>query len=83
LNFPDHHQFTENDIDKIIQKFDSIFAKNKIIVTTEKDMGRLSQPELFQKIKSLPICYMPIEVKIHKDHRIDFDNQIIEYVRKN
>lgn len=83
LNFSDHHQFTEKDIDKIIQKFDSIFAKNKIIVTTEKDMGRLRQPELFQKIKSFPICYMPIEVKIHKDDRMDFDNQIIEYVRKN
>ncbi len=46
-------------------------------------MGRLRQPELFHKIKSLPICYMPIEVKIHKDDRIDFDNQIIEYVKKN
>ncbi len=32
-------------------------------------MGRLSQPKLFNKIKSLPICYMPIEVKMHKEDR--------------
>lgn len=83
FTFPDHHQFTEKDIDKVIEKFDSIFAKNKIIVTTEKDMGRLIQPALLEKIKSLPICYMPIEVMIHKDDREDFNKKIIDYAKKN
>lgn len=80
--FTDHHQFTEYDVNKIIEKFNGIFTKNKIIVTTEKDMGRLTQPGLIEKLKSLPICYMPIEVKIHKDDKLNFDNQIIEYVEK-
>lgn len=81
--FPDHHQFLESDIEKIIMKFDGIFTKNKIIVTTEKDMGRLIQPELLEKIKSLPICYMPIEVKLHKEDREDFNKLIIDYVEQN
>jgi len=80
--FPDHHQFSEKDIDGIIEKFDTIFTENKVIVTTEKDMGRLIQPVLFDKIKSLPICYIPIEVKLHKDNRENFNNQIINYVKK-
>jgi tetraacyldisaccharide 4'-kinase len=83
LIFPDHYQFSEKDIDMIIQKFNDIFGGNKIIVTTEKDMGRLNQPGFIEKIKSLPICYMPIEIKLHKSDKEDFNNQILEYVKKN
>jgi len=80
--FPDHHRYTEFDIIKLIEKFNGIFTKNKIIVTTEKDMGRLIQPVLLEKLKSLPICYMPIEVKFHKDDKQEFETQIIDYVKK-
>ena len=37
LKFPDHHHFSNYDIQKILKA-----SKNKIIVTTEKDYGRLS-----------------------------------------
>ena len=37
LKFPDHHHFSNDDIHKILNA-----SKNKIIVTTEKDYGRLS-----------------------------------------
>ena len=37
LKFPDHHHFSNDDIQKILKA-----SKNKIIVTTEKDYGRLS-----------------------------------------
>src|SRR3970282_2384229 len=46
LVFPDHHHFTENDINDIKNK-----SQNKIIITTEKDFvrlkGRLPNEQLF------------------------------------
>ena len=55
--FPDHHKFTNNDLDKIIN-----FANenNAIILTTEKDYERLEN-----KYKSL-IYFTKLSVKIEK-----------------
>ncbi|MCD4747255.1 MAG: tetraacyldisaccharide 4'-kinase, partial [Bacteroidales bacterium] len=83
LNYPDHHQFTLKDIDKIIETYNDIFSKNKIIITTEKDAMRLLKPEFFNTIKDLPFCYIPIEIKLHKEDEIKFNEQIIKYVKKN
>ena len=57
ISFPDHHKFTNNDLDKIIN-----FAneKNAIILTTEKDYERLEH-----KYKSL-IYFTKLSVKIEK-----------------
>ena len=57
ISFPDHHKFTDNDLDKIIN-----FANenNTIILTTEKDYERLEH-----KYKSL-ICYTKLSVEIEK-----------------
>ena len=57
ISFPDHHKFTNNDLDKIIN-----FANenNAIILTTEKDYERLEH-----KYKSL-IYYTKLIVKIEK-----------------
>ncbi len=41
LKFPDHHIYSKKDIKNIIQKFNNIANKNKIIITTEKDAIRL------------------------------------------
>ena len=57
ISFPDHHKFTDNDLDKIIN-----FANenNTIILTTEKDYERLEH-----KYKSL-IYFTKLSVKIEK-----------------
>ena len=57
ISFPDHHKFTNNDLDKIIN-----FANknNAIILTTEKDYERLEY-----KYKSL-IYFTKLSVKIEK-----------------
>lgn len=80
LLFPDHHQFTLKDVEKMIDKFDNLFAKNKIIVTTEKDMMRLKQTDILKRIKTLPICYVPIKMKFHKPDEAAFDQLILDYV---
>lgn len=81
--FPDHHNYTREDLLKIREKFCNIVGKNKVIVTTEKDRMKLSSPELLEILKDLPVFYQPIEVDFYKEDKAWFDKQILEYVGKN
>ncbi len=68
LVYPDHHNFSEKDIEEIKNK-----ANNKLIITTEKDYVRLKN----QNLKSL--FYLPIKSSfISKGD--DFNQTILNYV---
>ncbi len=83
IRFSDHHHYDENDLKRIRKKFENIFTKNKIIVTTEKDAMRLCFPKPPAILRDLPVFYIPIEVKMHLEYRKEFKDQIKEYVREN
>ncbi len=83
IEFPDHHKYTEKDLEKIKSTYFNIFSRNKIIFTTEKDAMRLIKTDLFEKIKDLPIFYVPIIIKFHMGGEKGFDKQIADYVREN
>jgi len=83
IHFSDHHTYTDKDLKMIRERFDNLFTKNKIIITTEKDVARLAYPELPSQLADLPLFYLPIEIKIHTEYRKDFNDQIRNYVRKN
>ena len=83
MQFSDHHAYKERDLLKIKMEFDDIFVKRKIILTTEKDAMRLINSPYFRLLENLPLYYIPIRVKIHKEGRLKFRNQIIEYVKKD
>lgn len=51
LRFSDHHNYSNNDIEFIKQK-----AKSKIILTTEKDFGKLSPRLKSQQIYYIKVC---------------------------
>jgi len=72
LVFPDHHHFTENDINDIKNK-----SQNKIIITTEKDFvrlkGRLPNEQLF---------YLPIRSSFLSASD-NFDKTITNYVESS
>jgi len=80
INFRDHHDYSVGDINKVRKEFDTIYAKNKIIVTTEKDAMRLRKPELKELISDLPVFYIPIKLDFHNGDNIIFENKILEYV---
>ncbi|MDA3952885.1 MAG: tetraacyldisaccharide 4'-kinase [Bacteroidales bacterium] len=83
IEYPDHYNFKESDIKKIINKFDSIESNKKIIITTEKDAMRLQK---FSNIADNLIdsfFYIPIKVEFLNDRTDNFNQQITEYVRKN
>ena len=69
LVYPDHHHFSEKDIIDIKEK-----AKNKIIITTEKDFVRLSE-----KLPNESLFYLPIKSSFINNGD-NFDKQIINYV---
>ena len=74
INFPDHHHFTESDINKIKSQFDLVSSLDKIILTTEKDYMRLAS-----KIDEL--YYLPIETKFLENSK-NFDKRIEEFIKR-
>ncbi|MDR1896751.1 MAG: tetraacyldisaccharide 4'-kinase [Prevotellaceae bacterium] len=75
--FPDHHNFTEKEMQTILKKTES-----HTIVTTEKDSVRLISYFCATKKRPLKGIYcIPISIKIDNSH--DFNINIIEHVRKN
>lgn len=83
LQFPDHHDFTIKDIQKIKTAFNQIDNNNKSIISTEKDIMRLSLPEILKDLQEIPIFYIPIEVEFIGNDKKEFDKVITDYVREN
>jgi tetraacyldisaccharide 4'-kinase len=83
IQYPDHHNFTQKDLQEIETQFLSMENKNKIIITTEKDASRLmSNPDVSDVLKK-SLFYLPIKVKFLFGKEKDFNEQILGYVRKN
>lgn len=69
LEYPDHHDFSESDIQNIKKQ-----AENKPIVTTEKDYVRLKN-----HIPSKQLYYLPIKTSFVSDSK-NFDQILLNYV---
>ena len=82
LAFSDHHQFKSKDIMKINETFNAIKGE-KIIVTTEKDATRLEQLEGLSEEVKQNLYVLPIKVKFMINQEEEFNDKIIDYVRKN
>jgi tetraacyldisaccharide 4'-kinase len=70
LTFPDHHNFSDSDLESIQNK-----AGNKKIITTEKDYVRLKDSKLVSQLYYLPIKSTFI------NHHQNFDTTILEYIK--
>ncbi len=78
LSFPDHHQFTDSDIEKIEKEFAKLKGNSKIIVTTEKDATRLGSMNIDKAIQS-QMFILPIAIEFIKSGD-DFNATIIEHI---
>jgi tetraacyldisaccharide 4'-kinase len=83
LSFPDHHKFTEKDIAKVSGAFFNLVSAEKFLITTEKDAVRLREFTNFAEQIRSSAYYIPVGIKFLNDDKEDFDNLIIDYVRKN
>ncbi len=83
LSFPDHYTFREKDLQKIASEYQNLKSTTKYIITTEKDAVRLREfTNIAEPLKSA-FFYIPIGIHFLNDDKNEFDNLIVDYVRKN
>ncbi|MGV8916132.1 MAG: tetraacyldisaccharide 4'-kinase [Kaistella sp.] len=76
LKYKDHHNFSDEDIKNIVAEYKKL-GEYKLILTTEKDYVRLKTFDYLRDI----VYYWPINV--HIDKKEEFNQIILNYVRKN
>lgn len=81
MHFPDHHNFSRDDIMDIQNTFNSLKGRYKIIITTEKDAVRLSSNPYFPHSLKQHIFYQPINVEF-LEYEDDFDSTLIQLITK-
>lgn len=81
IAFPDHHNYSDPDVQRILQEYSQINNPNKCIFTTEKDVVRLKLCNIPEDIRQ-QIFYIPIEPEFltPKDQLI---KNIYDYVRQD
>jgi len=83
LSFGDHHNFTRNDTEKILNTYNALKAPLKYVITTEKDSVRLREFTNIAEPFRSAFYYIPIRIWFLNDDKNEFDNLIVNYVRKN
>ncbi len=80
LDFPDHYDFTHEDLERIKSYYDK--DPSLIILTTEKDMAKLTDPVFENFTSALPFFYLPIEVEFVKGGK-EFDKLVLQSVLRS
>lgn len=81
IAFPDHHDFTHANMNKIANATKKA-GSNTIILTTEKDAVRLKHAPVDSHL-SAKIWYIPIELKILFNQQNTFNKTVEDYVSTN
>ena len=74
--YGDHHAYEDRDIDQIIEMYDNLESKKKVIVTTEKDAVRLGAFRERLVKHGIPIFAIPIEVSFLFGDQDKFNSEI-------
>lgn len=63
-HYPDHHDFSRDDMKHLLEKFNGLTGERKLIITTEKDAVRLSHNPYYPDQLKAMTFYLPIGVKM-------------------
>lgn len=80
IDFPDHHNYSAADFEKIKSEYQKMNS-DSIIITTEKDWMRIKSHPSADILKVLPLFYLLIEIEITSKEL--FNKNIIDYVKAN
>ena len=83
LSFPDHYNFNEKDIRSISAAYNDLKSHTKYLITTEKDAVRLREMANIAEPTRSAFFYIPVGVCFLNNDKDEFDNLIVDYVRKN
>lgn len=78
-DYSDHHIFSIDDLKEIKKSFEEITAKEKIILTTEKDAVRLIK--FTEQLASLPMYVLPIRHYFLYDEGEQFNQLVTDFIR--
>lgn len=81
--YPDHHKFSLKNIIKLVETFNELSAGDNLIITTEKDVQRLDLGNTREKLKNLPVYYLPVETEFHEPGKSLFNNLIKTYASES
>jgi len=79
LKYPDHHNYSNKDINDILLAYKRDKNTKKLILTTEKDATKIRKFDM--KFKDVKVYFIPIEVIF--SNKKTFEKQILEYVKEN
>jgi len=82
VSYPDHHSYTEKNIESIVKKYAALPAEEKFIITTEKDLQRLKKFLNTPPLRGLPIWIIPVEACFNEEDTRQFNSLILNYCRK-
>lgn len=82
ITFPDHHDYSSKDIERVTEIFDNFDAASKMVVTTEKDAIKLAEPSIAPLLIKLPVFVLTIEIEFLRDEDL-FEREIRKYVEEN
>lgn len=80
LVFPDHHFFSEKEVQHIFQLFDQIESDNKLIIMTEKDAMRFRESPYVSARVHPYIYYLPIEIAFLANGESKFNQIVLNHV---
>jgi len=84
ISFPDHHHYTQKNLNQISQRFHKLRENNTpvLVLTTEKDAIRLREHTPDQDLKE---ALYAVRIHVHFLHgdKEEFDRQIRDYVNSN
>jgi len=66
-----------------LEAWKSLKSPQKYLITTEKDAVRIREFTNIAEAIHKAFYYIPVGIQFLNDKREEFDNLIIEYVRKN
>jgi tetraacyldisaccharide 4'-kinase len=83
IQYPDHHEYTTDDLKDIARRFNEMTGDNKMIVTTEKDAVKLKFLTGVTSILTENMYFIPVEVIFLDEKKEEFEGNILNYVRNN
>ncbi len=83
MAYPDHHNYTDEDIQLMVRNLESLPGEKKIIVTTEKDFMRLKDRDDLPDTFKNSLYVLPTKVKFPGNEGKEFNKKILNYVGEN
>ncbi len=78
-DYSDHHIFSIDDLNEIRDKFNEITARDKLILTTEKDAVRFSK--FTEELAAIPMYVLPIRHRFLFEEGEHFNQLIVDYIQ--